>query len=494
MSLIKKLVGDTAIYGLSFILGRILNYVVLGFYLTFRVDRVSYGIYNEFYFYVAFLLILLTFRMETTYFRYSPKEGKRAVFSVAIWNIVLWVLVFWLLAMFFAPGIASFLSYPGKGYYIRILASVVSLDALVAVPFARLRMENRSLRFAYIKILQILVNVGLVLFFIEVMPRLAARGWITAEWFYHPDDIILDVFLANLISSLFTWLMLSGQLLQLQFPDKALWVKMLKYAGPLVLIGLAGVFNQYSYTVFQKYKLLGDLLDNVSNVGVYSAALKIAMMLSLFTTAFNYAAEPFFFQQASRADHTEIYADVARIYSLAAGIIILAVLQYIDLIQYLVGKDFRAGLSMAPVLLTAFYFLGLYYNFSIWYKIKDKTTVGAWIAITGTIITFALSFVLLPEYGRIGSAWAALGCYLTMALLAWGIGRKYFPVPYSLFRMLAWLLATLGIFALSQWSIRSFSHGAPLLSFAIRTGWMGIYLLAIYFIEGPWIRRALKRT
>ena len=493
MSLIKKLVGDTAIYGLSFILGRILNYVVLGFYLTFKVGRLEYGIYNEFYFYVAFLLILLTFRMETTYFRYSSKEGRQKVFSVAVWNIAINVLLFWFLAMLYSESIAQALSYPGKGYYIRVLASVVALDALVAVPFARLRMENHAMRFAFIKILQILVNVGLVLFFIEGMPHFMRLGIPYIHILYHPKDIILDVFIANLLSSIFAWIMLSKQFFNLRLPDKKLWYKMIRYASPLVLIGLAGVFNQYSYTVFQKYKLLGNILDNVSNVGIYSAALKIAMLLSLFTTAFNYAAEPFFFQNASRKDSPDLYADVARIYSLTAGIIILGVLQYIDLIQYLVGKDFRVGLSLAPVLLTAFFFLGLYYNFSIWYKLKDRTTTGAWIALTGTLVTLVLSLFLIPKIGKVGSAWAALGCYLTMAFLAWVIGRKYYPIPYKLTRMILWLIITLGVYFLSQYSV-TFFHKNIALTWTIKTIWFAAYLISIYFIEAKWIKKALHRT
>ncbi len=494
MSLIKKLAGDTAIYGMSYMLGRILNYVVMGFYLTFHVNRVQYGIYNEFYFYVAFLLLLLSFRMETTYFRYSSREDKESVFSVAIWNIGTAVMVFWLLAFFYAENIAVFLKYPGKGYYVRILASVVALDALVAVPFARLRMEHRPLRFAYIKILQILLNVGLVLLFIEILPRLERIGVLRPGFLYHPEDIVLDVFIANLIASIFACLMLFRNLLVLRRPGKALWIKMIKYAAPLVLIGLAGVFNQYSYTIFQKYKLLGTLLDNVANVGVYSAALKIAMLLSIFTTAFNYAAEPFFFQNASRKDTNELYADVARLYSLAAGILILAVLQYIDLIRFFVGKDFREGISMAPVLLIAFYFLGLYYNVSIWYKLKDKTLIGAWIALAGTAITFVLSIVLLPKIGRIGSTWAALGCYFMMAMLAWLLGRKYFPVPYRIGRMLLWLIATLIVYFISQWTITFIPESHPFLLFVLRSVWFGLYLIALYRIEGPWVRQSLKRV
>jgi len=285
-----------------------------------------------------------------------------------------------------------------------------------------MRYHGKALRFAVLKIAHILVHVLLIIGFFEFSWEEIFPKHFLAQWKSRP---LVAIFGANLAASaLITAMMLRDMRWG---PSIALhtWQQMMRYATPLVWVALAGVLNQYAYTVLLKYGMHGHITANVAAMGVYSAAFKLSLLLALFTTAFNYAAEPFFFRHMHRHDKRAIYADVARAYALAAVIVITGLLFSMDLLQYLLGGQFRQALHLVPILLGAFYFLGLYYNFSVWYKITDQTRFGAYIATVGVGVTFAVSLWLIPRIGMAGAAWAALACYSTMAALAWWWGRRY---------------------------------------------------------------------
>ena len=493
MSLIKTLAGETAVYGLSFIVGRVLNWIVLGLYLTHRLDTFEYGLYNEMYFYVALALILLVFRLETTSFRYARQEGEESVFGIAFGHVATLGSALLAFVLWWAPTLSTGLGYgPDASTYLRLLGWIVWLDALMAIPFARLRYRGKALRFAVLKIAHILIHTALVLLFFE-MPwsEILSPQHVLAQWKSRP---LIGVFGANLVASAVITMVMLRDMPLVRRTSIALWQKMMRYAAPLVWVALAGVLNQYAYTVLIKYGLGGDIASNVAAMGVYSAAFKLSLLLALFTTAFNYAAEPFFFRQMHRHDRAGIYADVARAYALTATAVITALLFTMDVLQYLLGSQYRQGLYLAPVLLGAFYFLGLYYNFSVWYKITDRTHYGAIIATVGVAITFGMGAWWIPRIGMAGAAWATLACYSAMATLAWWWGRRYLPIPYAVGRFLLWLLASYALYYLWQGILRTQVEPFSTADVLLRMGCLALFALALWRIEGPWLTKALRRT
>ncbi|MEL6926899.1 MAG: oligosaccharide flippase family protein, partial [Bacteroidota bacterium] len=274
------------------------------------------------------------------------------------------------------------LEYPDNQNYVIYFAFIIGFDALAAIPFARLRLENRPLRFALIKLMGVIINISIVLFFLTLCPLLIEKGYDAAATIYDDSRKLDYVFIANLVGSAVALLVLSPVLLKTKINfDKQLWKQMLRYAWPLVIVTVAGIINQFFAIILQKNLLGGSLDDNLATAGVYNAALKVAVLMTLFATAFNTAAEPFFFNQAKRSDSRLIYAQAAQAFTMAASIVLLGILLYLDVLQYLVGKNFREGLVLVPILLVANLCLGLYYNFSIWYKLTDKTIFGAYISV-----------------------------------------------------------------------------------------------------------------
>jgi O-antigen/teichoic acid export membrane protein len=493
MSLIRKLAGETAIYGFSFILSRILHYILFTWYLTrvFENEQDQYGIYRDLYFYVAVFLVILTFRMETTYFRYAKEKRAEVTLMSMIW-LALFSGTFLLLVYGFSPQIASMLQYDGMTDHIMLLASVLLFDALSAVPFAILRQQNRPWRFLALKLGGILLNVSFVLFFLEILPLLAENGG-TWKSLYDSHDKLYFVFLGNLLASLVVFVFLIPILRKQPLKwDFTFFKKMLAYAWPLVLVAIAGVINQSSAITFQKLLLTNDLKTNLAEGGVYTAAASLAILLNLFTVAFNYAAEPFFFAHKDRENARKTYADVALVFTIVGSMMMLVILGYMDAVQLLLGKSYRSGLAVVPILLLSYLLLGVYYNISAWYKLADKTLWGAWIAIGGTAITIIGNIIFLPSMGIIGSAWVALACYVFMSGVCYLLGQQYYPVPYNVKRMLGWMLGALAVFGLME-LIRPFTDENVILIFAINTILIGLYAFLIYRLELPLVRQILRK-
>ncbi|MEM9819784.1 MAG: oligosaccharide flippase family protein [Bacteroidota bacterium] len=495
MSLLKKLAGDTVVYGLSSILSRVLNFVILVPYLTNAFSRKEYGVVTEMYAYIALLMVIFTYRMETTFFRFASREKEQGKsFSTASSSLLLTTLIFGGLLILSAQSIANLLHYPDHKDYVIWIILIVIFDTMSAIPLAKLRLENRPIRFASIKVISIIVNIIAIFFFLEVCPQLVSKGWEGLKVIYKSDDRIAYIFIANFLASGVVLLILLPEYLKtrLRF-DWVLWKKMLRYAGPLIIVGLTGVINQLISQPLLKLLLPYDLERNTEMVGVYGACFKIAILMSLFIQAFNYAAEPFFFNQAKRSDSREIYAQVGQAFALVGSLVFLGIMLYIDVVQYLIGKDFREGLTVVPILLLAFFFLGLYYNFSIWYKLNDRTIFGAYISVIGAVITLTLNFWLIPQIGYSGAAWASFACYAFMAIASYGTGQYYYPIQYPVKRMISYIFLAIGAYFVSI-SLRSYLSENLLYILSFNTGILLLFLGAIYQLEKTNIQRVFFQS
>jgi O-antigen/teichoic acid export membrane protein len=453
MSLIKKLAGETAIYGVSSILSRLLNYVILTPYFTRVFLQGEYGEITNLYTYAAILMVLFTYRMETAFFRFGSRDNQMdKAFSTASYSIIISTIVFCVLISMFIEPISAFLNYPGEPIYIYLVLGIIALDALLAIPYARLRLENRPIRFAVLKTLHILINIVVIFALLEALPKLAETSefW---QGFYFPEDRVAYVFVANLVASgLVLFLLLPIYFKVRLVFDGDMWKQMMRYAMPLVIVGMAAVVNQLiSYPLLENF-LPGTLEENRAQMGVYSAAAKIAVLMNLFIQAFNYAAEPFFFNNAARSDSRLIYAQVGQAFALVGSVVFLGIMLYLDVVKYFIGPNLRDGLGVVPILLVAYFFLGLYYNFSVWFKLTDKTRFGAYISLGGVLITLIINLILIPNpaFGYYGAAWAALGCYAFMAFASYWTGMRHFPIPYPIRNMLAYLFVVLVLYGISQ--------------------------------------------
>ena len=433
---IKKLAGDTAVYGLGTVVPRLLNYLLVPFYTIMVFNKSQYGQITELYAYVAILLVLLTYGMETAFFRYANKDDNPLkVYHTAATSLLITSTLFILFILFFRNDIAGWIQYSGHSEYILLLGLVVALDAFTAIPFAHLRFLNKAKRFSFIKIANVVVNIFFNFLFLIIIPRLFKESY-HEFWLYRHIPLVGFVFLSNLIASLFTLFMLFPELRNYKpEADKILLKKMLAYGLPILVIGFAGMINEVSDKILLRYLLPANTNINAV-IGVYGANYKLAILMVLFIQMFRYAAEPFFFAESAKKDAKETYANVMSVFVAFGWFIFLLVLLFIDVFKYFIGPAFWGGLIIVPVILAAKLFLGIFYNLSVWYKLTDRTLYGSLIAIMGAVITIVLNVILIPKYSYIGSAWANLACYFSMAMVSWLMSRKYYKVDYNLKRII----------------------------------------------------------
>lgn len=496
MSLLKKLAGETAIYGISSILGRLVNWVILTPYLTRAFSTGEYGIVNELYTYIALLLVFFTYRLETAFFRFGRQvEDRQRAFTTASLSILGSSLPFLLILVALSPAIAAWLEYPDQVGYVVLFSVIVALDALASIPFARLRLDGRPILFAAIKLSSIFLNMLLLFLFLEVAPWLQQTHWAHLVGWYEPSSRIAYVFWANLLASAATLLCLLPLYFKLRpqhaevWFDGALWRKMMAYGLPLILAGLAGVVNQLIGVPLLKAWASPDLKHNLSVAGIYAASAKLAILMNLFIQAFNYAAEPFFFRYSAQNDSKAIFAQVAQAFALVGCLAFLGIVFYMDLIQYFLGKDFRGGLGVLPILLIANFFLGLYFNFAMSFKLTDQTPVGGYIALGGMIITLALNWWLIPWVGYYGPAWASLACYGFMALASYWMGRKIMPVQYPLKKMARYLWLALATYAISLYARPYLPEGLAI-TLVFNTLLLLAYTALVYKLDGAWWKKS----
>ncbi|MGZ4954598.1 MAG: lipopolysaccharide biosynthesis protein [Methylobacter sp.] len=476
MSIIKKLASQTAIYGLSSIFGRFLNYLLVPLY-TYYFTAAEYGVVSEFYAYAGFFSVLLLFGFETGYFRFRDKErtGPDLAYSTALIFVVLVNLGFFTLILLINTQLSAALNYANHPEYVLFFSMILILDAIAAIPFARLRAENRAFRFAGIKIFEILVTVLLSLFFIIYCPKVYAenpKSWIAP--IYNPAIGIGYIFIANLMASSFKFVLLAPQLSGLAWGfDRALFGRMVRYSLPMVVIGFAGIINEMLDRALLKYLLPYDWQTNMKMLGIYSACYKLSILMSLFIQAFRYAAEPFFFAYAGKSDARQVYAVVLKFFVIFCVFIFLLVTLFIDFFKYFVGDEFRAGLEVVPILLLANLCLGIYINLSIWYKLTDRTLMGAFVSLAGAALTIVLNVWWIPLLGYVGSAWATLACYGSMAIVSYLLGQKYYPVNYDVKRVIGYIGLGIGLY---------FAHGQLLTAIAWQPWLLASALMLLYIL------------
>jgi O-antigen/teichoic acid export membrane protein len=494
MTAIRRLAGQTAIYGIPSVLGRVLSYLLVPLY-TYVFHSGDYGTVAVFYAYTSFLMVILTYGMETTFFRFNEHEQeKEKVFSTGMISLLISSVIFLILVLSFSKDIARWIDYPSHPEYVRWFAWILALDSISAIPFAHLRAINRPIRFAWVKMTNISINIGLNLFFLLLCPFILSHYPDTSlariiTIIYRPNWGIEYIFISNLVASSITIIMLLPEISSVKWkihPD--LWKKMLFYAFPLLFAGMAGIVNETFDRLLLRYLLPKDIA--ASQVGIYAACYKISILMTIFIQAYRYAAEPFFFAQAKEKNAKEVYAKIMDYFIIIVSLIFLVTMLYLDdfIMPLLVRrKEYWEGKGVIPVLMMANLFLGVYYNLSIWYKLTSKTVWGAWLSLIGAIITLVLNFWWIPLssehliYGYYGSAWATFICYGAMMILSYLIGQKYFPVKYNLVKFAGYLGLSVLLYVMSSIIRLEIS----VLRIGFHTALLLIFLAIVYLVEKP---------
>jgi len=424
------------IYGGSSIIGRFLNWWLVPFYTRMFLPE-QYGIVSNVYAYVAFLLILLTYGMETSFFRFAGKSEKPdEVYTTTLLSLLVTSVSFVLVIFVFSGNLASWMEYPGHPEYVRWMGLTVALDAFTSIPFARLRLKSRPLRFAFVKLTGIAVNIGLNVFLIYYCPKIiSANPDSIFRHIYNPDIGIGYVFISNLISSAVMLLLLLPDFIGKKMVfDKKLLMQMLNYGWPLLIVGLAGMANQNIEKILMP-KLLPASVDGLQQLGIYAANFKLAVLMNLFIQAFRYSFEPFFFSHYKGEDSKMTYALVMKYFVIFGLLIFLSVMLYIGIAKYFIGSRYYEGLRIVPFILMGYFFQGIFYTLSLWYKLTDKTSYGAKLALLGAVVTIGLNVLFIPVMGYMASALAFLIASVVMTVASYLLGQKHFPVKYDLKRV-----------------------------------------------------------
>lgn len=489
---LKRLASQTAIYGLSTIMVRMLNYALAPLHTRVFTDQADYGIISEMYAYVTFLNVLFMYGMETSFFRYATKEltneARNKIFGTAQLSIFISTVLFVLILLFSSKSIAAMLEYPNHSAYIFYFALIIGFDSLVNIPFAKLRLENRPWKYFTIKLTNVLINITLNFFFL--WPALKGNYTMFSDfgYTYNPSMGISYVFYANLVASAVTFLIFIPTFFKLHFSTEV-WKKMMRYGLPLIIIGFAGMINETLDRVLLKYWLPGNLEENLKQVGIYSAVYKLAIFMTLAVQAFRMGAEPFFFSSSTDKNAPRTYASVMLYFTIVCCFIFLGVGMFPDVFKIIIGENYHSGLFIVPILLLANLFLGVYYNMSIWYKLTDKTAFATIIPLAGAAITIALNYFLIPRLGYAGAAWATLGCYFSMVILSWIIGQKHYYVPYNIKKLSAYIITSVLLCMLGLQFLHWFENNI-LLTVVIR-----ILLFLIFFVFAWWLdMHKLKRN
>jgi len=447
---VRTLAKQTLIYGFGTIVPRFLNYGILTFFYTRIFDKAQYGIVTELYAWMVFLLIVLTYGMETGFFRFAQKkEDYEKIYSTSILSLLVTSALFIILVNIFIRPVSAALNYSNHHDYIRMFAFIVAIDAFTAIPFARLRKENKAFLFSIIKIMNVAITIATVLFLLLWAPSIYenSRGWFRK--IYDPDYGVGYVFLANLIGSASTLVMLLPFVVRIRpIFDNLIWKKMINYSFPLMIAGLSGAINDTLDKVIMR-RVVGEK-TGLETVGEYGAGYKIAVLMALFIQMFRYAAEPFFFERAIHENAKEAYAFVMKYFVLAMLVIYLCINLYISGFQLIIGKAFRDSIIVVPIVSMGYLFYGIYLNHSIWYKLNDLTKYGILITLTGAVITILINVLLIPVYGYMASAWAHVASYGSMIIMSFILAEKYYRIEYKMKELVPYFVIVIGIVIFSR--------------------------------------------
>ena len=489
----KSLAKDTAIYGVSSIIGRFLNWCLVPLY-TIAFPVAEYGVVTFVYSVVAIALIVLTYGMETGFFRFANHErwsDPMEVYSTSLISLASTSSLFVILVALFLGPISRAMECSGHDSYVMMMAVCVSIDAFLALPFSYLRYKKRPVRFAVIRLVNIGVNIGLNLFFILLCPWLMKAAPATVNWFYRPDFGIGYIFLANLIASCVNFVMMIPELRGFPYRfNKRLLAEMLRYSAPLLVLGVAGVMNQTIDKILYP-TLAAGRGDALEGLGIYGANYKIAIVMVMFIQAFRFAYEPFIFarnKEDGAESRNRAYSDAMKYFVLFGFLIFLGVMFYLDIIKYFISPRYFSGLKVVPIVMLAELCFGIFFNLSVWYKLSDKTIWGAWFSLLGLAVTLALNIILVPRMGYMGCAWAALASYGIMMIASYAVGRRHNPIEYHIGRMVSYALIAavfyfIGMYCLTPWAVAN-----GIIRFFILAAYVGL----IVYREGiplPRLRR-----
>ena len=491
MSKLKKLASQTAIYGLPSILGRFLNYLLFPLY-TAQFIPAEYGVVNEVYAYVAFIAVILPWGMETAFFRFSNKKeySPAEVFKTSLFFVFLSSIFFITAISFFTDDLSSAMGYAQNPEYIVWMGLTIAFDALSVIPLAQLRKEEKALRFAAVNFISIGTNIILnVIFIWYCMDVFADGGNVITDAIFNPEIGVGYIFIANMVQAFIKFILISTTYRNLTFRvNLNLLRELLIYSSPLVIAGFAGIINEtLDRTLIRRILEPTIGLDAaLAQVGIYGAVYKLAILITLFTQAFRYAAEPFFFSQDYEGNSRQVYADVMKWYTIIVSTLFLVVMLYIDVFKQLIrNEDYWVGLSIVPILLFANIFLGWIYNLSIWYKLTHKTIYGAGLAVIGAIVTVSMNLYLIPIMGYTGAAWTTFTAYAVMAILSYLLGNKFFPVPYQIFKIVGYA----GFSALIWYGSIQFNFSTEWAKYGLNSILFLFFLSAIGVLEWKEIRK-----
>ncbi|MBX2965402.1 MAG: polysaccharide biosynthesis C-terminal domain-containing protein [Cyclobacteriaceae bacterium] len=490
MSGLKKLAGDTVIYGASSILGRLLNYLLVPYY-TIVFAAGEYGVVTELYAYAAFFNVLYTYGMETAYFRFAAqnKENEPGIFNLTTSAILFTSLAFSGLLILFATPIVNYLQYPGKENFIIWFAIILAIDAVLAIPFAKLRLEGKAKQFAVAKLTNIGLNIGFNLFFLSLCPAIL-RGDVLPSLnpfinsFYDASLGVDYVFLSNLLANAALIFLLWNVLRKLKITFQ--WEKLkplLLYGYPILFAGLAWVTNEMLSRWALRFWLPENFYPGLTSqeaLGIFGAVYKFSVFMTLAVQAFRYAAEPFFFSKAADKNSPQLFSKVSHGFILFGCVILLAVSINLDLLEHILRRPiYRTGMHIVPILLLANLFLGIYYNVSIWYKLTDKTHFSTWIAGGGALLTLVLNYLLIPVAGYEGSSWVTLIVYFLMAVVCYAFGQRYYPIPYPVMKDLTYIAVTVLLIYIST----LIPAGGFWVTMLMRLTLIGLFCGGIYLLE-----------
>ena len=484
MGLFQKLFKQTVIYGLATVVPRMLSFLLMPLYIETLDSKAEYGELSIVFSWMVLFNVLLAYGMETSFFRFfHNNEHKGQVVATSTISILVSTLLFAAAGFLFRDSLAEATAIEAN--YLTLVVAILALDAVVIIPFAWLRANEKPMRYAVIKIGNVAVNLGLNVFFLVLLPMLAEDETSVFNGIYRPDFQISYIFISNLIASGLTLLVLLPFYLRLKFRfDATLWKKMISYGTPILISGIAFAINEVSDKIFLERLLPPEVA--LAEVGAYSAGYKLALFMTLFATAFRMGIEPFFFSHAAEKDARQTYAVVTKYFVIFGSFILVGVTVFADVLKMFLipNESYWEAMVVVPIILLANLFLGIYHNLSVWYKVSDRTRFAAYISVMGAIVTIVFNILLIPHFGYLGSAVTTLAAYGTMMLLSYYFGRKHYRVPYDLKKIGAYLGLSIVFSAVSFYLFRSNLYIGCFLIL--------IFFALIYFAEKDELKRVLK--
>ncbi len=485
MSLYKNLFKQTAIYGLATVVPRMFSFFLVPLY-TELLPKEEYGRVNVIFAYLIFFNVILAYGMETSFFRfYNTEENKKSVVETSMVSIFWTTLLFLAVALLFRTSVSNFIQIDIQ--YITYIIWILALDALVIIPFSKLRAYQRPLFYAIIKIGNVAVNLGLNLFFLIYLPKIATsypNSFISS--FYFEDFQVGYIFVSNIAASLITLLVLLPNYFQVKWKfNFDLWKRMMKYGFPIMIAGIAFAINDQFDKILLNYLLPADVAE--AQVGIYSACYKLGLFMVLFRTAYTLGIEPFFFSHASNENAKQTYATITKYFVIFGSLMTLGVIVFADVLKLIMIRDssYWNAMGVVPLIILANFFLGIYTNLSVWYKLTNQTHIGAYISIVGAIITLLLNYLLIPTMSYYGSAIATIAAYGTMMIISYVLGNKYYPIPYDMKKIGAYLGISIFFSTIYFYLFReNYFVGIPMLI---------AFTYFIYYNEKEIINRIIKR-